>query len=1125
MVFLPSYLLKNSFSPQTLFKLHLRTEQQAYQSKIYRKCFAQGEIKNLVNDFKRRASQALFFIPIKRIMASYPSQHTQHQESWAVEKSGDNLPGFSGVLRILHPSSPPNQWSVLFKTVPLLDIPSNFHECLSIHKIQTVSIGIAGALDKQPIHYRSFFGVPLLETISLPIHLHCTFILSDDRRSIRYDEKGSGNLESQFNKWLLTEKVPLLYLQFLADWNHAHPMKECPWWPRKIGTDTISQAVFKGMETILPTSDELVCDTHSGHRIAPSKSHFLQPLCPKGLLLALLPEDLAIIPPGFSHLSSPPLQNVDNHYLTTILRNGAGSIISMYKEGRITVGDIVGVAGFLTPLPDFIGLPLLPLADGTLSTISTEHTTFYCPPQEHDKPWLPFPPHHFLDPKAATERVIYDPLQVSELDSMAISRLIMEKIPKQDTFISSPELELWFKELWKLLSVTPNIQIEDSVFQQLPLIPTYSPGNPTRISFQRLTKSDVLLVGSRTDVPLDACAALGMRLIKAEDCRRKLREAIESHNQRQGIHRTIIGFFKDLPLHQIPDRFQRLDYKLHSEFSQWFRDQLSGNYRSLPDGEKAIVQYLPLWEAVQVGLKPAEFVSASTALVIPERVNPNVVRMWTTASTAYVPTDHLLSLMKEPITLPTFYTNHLSFPLVMTTVTPTYRSLLREVFRSRPQPSILVPNANGRMSSSSELYLSSNTTFAAAFASQNKAFLHPDLRDLEQELCSWGLISTITVSSFKACASAISQDMDIHRTSIMPRAQTVFRTYNSEMPNKLLGDYGSQNALRTIRFIPRRTGSTRYGYIPTDRYHSLPNIVSPNEILDPEFVRVAWTQRAECLEEPSPNLLLVNKSIWGPGVSEVVRAPFVRSATHLTHYFQIKHLRILSTQIAPDLRRNSELIEDLKATYSWLADHKSEAGELLEYNQETLFLNVDNPDSEWEWNSASELLFDERDSSNPRRVKRFLRDYSELLRAAGVREISHVSIPDNLMREDSHETQLTRIRSSFNSMREQDQLTDVTFVAEDGTKFSAHRVFLAAQSRHFKTCFAQVVWRESRILEEKVEIPVEHGRESLQAVLGSWSRFLKSRYAILRNYDCSHRLDLQGILRSAGGGEGEIERP
>ena len=998
-------------------------------------------------------------------------------------------------IRYCHSSIQPKVegWSVLFKTIPLHDVPPDFHECLSIHKIQVVSIGIAGALSPpphpQPPHsYRPFFGLPLLDTISLPIHLHCTFILSDDRRSIRYDEKGRGNVESRFNKWLLTEKVPLIYLQFLAGWNNTHPMKECPWWPREIGTDTISNTVATGMEAIFPISNQLVCDTYSGTRIAPAKVHFLQPSCPRGLLQKLRPNDLAIIPPGFS---SPPLRGVDSDYLTTILQQKAASIILMYKEGRITVDNVVPVARFikLSSFPDSLGLPLLPLADGTLASISAGHTTFYCPPRQHKTPWLPFPPHHFLDPKAAKEHNVYDLLRVQKLDKTAISRLIASQIPEQDTFSPSPSQELWLEELWDLLDTTPEVDIGHLAFKCLPLIPTYNPGTPTRISFQKLTGSEVLFVKHHRDVPLDACVLLGMTVIKAKDCGRKLKEAIESHKQWPSeIHHAVINFFTDFTFLR---RFQGLDRELHSEFSRWLRDQLVGSYRSLNSAKKVTVQCLPLWETAQVGSRPTRFVSANEAVVIPEGISPDAVRTWARGTTELTPTNDLLSLMKKPDTPPTFYASHLTFPSVMNPPTPGYKTLLQAVLRSPDRRlSILVPNATGSMLQSNELYLSSNTTFTNAFASRRGAFLHPNLRDLERRLCNWGLISEITTSSFRACAEAIHQD--VGRADIRGRALVVFRTYNTQMPPKLLGDNYSQAVLQNLCFIPRRLGSTRYGSIPTDRFHALPDIVSPSEILSPDFVRVAWTQRAMCLEEPSTTLLLVNSSVWKPETSEVVCSIlFIPSFTSHSP-FQIEHLRVLSTEIAPNLGYHAELIEDLKATYSWLADRESGAERLRDYNEERLFLNTDDPVREWSWNSASELLFDERDSSNPRRVRNFLKNYSGLLRAAGVKEINHVSIPDNLMREDSHETQLTRLRNKFNSMREADRLTDVTFIARDGTEFPAHRVFLAAQSRHFETCFASGSWRESRDLEEQVEIPVDHGQECLQAVLGSLPRSLNS---------------------------------
>lgn len=856
----------------------MRTEQQAIQSTIYGKQFSIEEIRGLITDFKRRAQHALFFIPIKSIKASYPSHHSQHKESWVVERSTEYHPNpdFSGVMGICYHNSSLQpkleKWSVLFKTIPLQDVPPDLHNCLSIHKIHTISIGIAGALSPpphpQPPHsYRPFFGLPLLDTISLPIHLHCTFILSDDRRSIRYDEKGRGNVESRFNKWLLTEKVPLVYLQFLAGWNNTSSMKKCPWWPREIGTDTISNAVFMGMETLFPTSDQLVCNTYSGSRIAPAKAHFLQPSCPHGLLQKLCPDDLAIIPPGFSEV---PLRGVDSNYLTKILRQKAASIIALYKEGRITVDNVVPVVRFirLSSFPDSLGLPLLPLANGTLASLSAGHTTFYCPPRQHKTPWLPFPPHHFLDPKATKESDIYDLLRVQKLDNMAISKLIASQIPEQDTFSPSPSQELWLEELWDLLDTTPEVDIGHLAFKRLPLIPTHNPGTPTCISFKKLTGNEILFVKHHRDMPLDAFVALGMKVVTAKDCGKKLKGAIESHKKWPSeIHHTVIDFLMSL---SVANHFQKLDHELHSRFSQWLRDQLVGSYQSLSKPKKKLIRRLPLWETVQVGSRPTRFVSANDAVVIPEGISPDAIRTWARGTYGFVPANYLLSLMKTPDTSPTFYANYLSFPAVMNPPTPTYKTLLEAVLRSSPnrRPSILVPNADGRMLPSNELYISSNTTFTNAFASRNGAFLHPDLRGLEHRLCNWGLIGEVTTNSFKACAEAIHQD--VGRADIRGRALAVFRTYNTQMPPKLLGDSSSQAALQNLRFIPRRPGSTRYGSIPTDRFHALPDIVSPSKILSPDFVRIAWTQRATCLEEPSAALLLVNSSVWKPGASEVV---------------------------------------------------------------------------------------------------------------------------------------------------------------------------------------------------------------------------------------------------------------
>jgi hypothetical protein len=521
----------------------------------------------------------------------------------------------------------------------------------------------------------------------------------------------------------------------------------------------LSKIVVIGMKAGFPTSDQLLCDTYSGSRIAPSKAHFLQK-CPQGLLKKLCPDDLAVVPPLFYPSSSPPLypssfpplyppssplQNVDNNYLTTILQQKATSITSMYKEGRITVEDIVEVAKFLklTSSPDSAGLPLLPLADGTLAPLSTAHTIFYCPPQQHKKPGLPFPPHLFLDPKASKEQDIYDLLQVQKLDNSAISRLIssMMQIPKEDILFPISQIR---NSGWKDsgTSLRPPLGLKSQTlhFERFPLIPTYNPGAPMRISFGKLTRGEFLFIESSTGVPLDACVALGMKPIKASDCREKVRKIIESHRTRSPeVHNAIIDFFVHLPPGEASYRLQGLNHDHHLEFSLWFRELLSRCYQLVPDIEKTMVKDLPLWESVQIGLRTARFVSANAAVVIPEGVSSEVVRTWAAGMAEYIHHDHLLSLMKAPILPSTFYTDHLSFPDLMTP-TPAYNSLLEKVLHSPTRmPSIRVPNANGRMIPSDKLYLSSNDDLRERFRLTNRVFPAPRAQISLNSCCVTGV--------------------------------------------------------------------------------------------------------------------------------------------------------------------------------------------------------------------------------------------------------------------------------------------------------------------------------------------------------------------------------------------------
>jgi sacsin len=63
---------------------------------------------------------------------------------------------------------------------------------------------------------RFFNCLPLKFESTLPVHIHGTFLLSGDRQNITI-EKTSRDAGSDWNRWLLQDKLPIVYLQFLEE--------------------------------------------------------------------------------------------------------------------------------------------------------------------------------------------------------------------------------------------------------------------------------------------------------------------------------------------------------------------------------------------------------------------------------------------------------------------------------------------------------------------------------------------------------------------------------------------------------------------------------------------------------------------------------------------------------------------------------------------------------------------------------------------------------------------------------------------------------------------------------------------------------------------------------------------
>jgi len=215
----------------------------------------------------------------------------------------------------------------------------------------------------------------------------------------------------------------------------------------------------------------------------------------------------------------------------------------------------------------------------------------------------------------------------------------------------------------------------------------------------------------------------------------------------------------------------------------------------------------------------------------------------------------------------------------------------------------------------------------------------------------------------------------------------------------------------------------------------------------------------------------------------------------------------LTTRIAPELegQRNLELLQNIKATYTWL--QAREADEVAPYLQEhagsPLWINVNDvmaPDEPWVWRAASELIFDlQFDANGKYDVKDYLTPYKSLLLTAGAREFKHAKYRETATSTRSYGETL---RTGWNGLRLEDKLTDVVFVPAGDQVVKAHRGMMAAMVPHFRAAFSGD-WREGSVAStaEPLNYPLpEVTHFGITSVVGKHS-YLALKFAV--NIRCS----------------------
>ncbi|KAH8096582.1 hypothetical protein BXZ70DRAFT_323958 [Cristinia sonorae] len=1069
---------QSDFYNGTLFRLPLRTSSQAQHSNLNKISVSPEDVLGLLTIYGQTAAHSLLNIGINSIACAVRDT-TGLRELWFANASRTNGTEVEGegvsTSQITLEHRPPGTrqisaevWHTVMQSATVASLPGDFQSLLAKHTIRHLTVTLMGcvskALSRDPPRGRLYSHLPLPIPTSLPFHVDAPFVLADDRRSIRFEESGEMNLESKYNHWLLSERIPQLCGAFLHSWPSATNKTMWPGVIPRSESDPISRLTITSFyRKYFMESPHAFCQTMSGDRLPPSRSIFLgpEPDLVKEVLTLLEPAKFVRPPPHVRSLLPEDVQSVNAVAIRDVLISNTERLRSLHSRrhpGFTTEHIDALLSRMMSDAADsVVGIDLIPLADGSFSCVDKTSAIILTGSwRSGEEPWKVFAAKHFLHPsiQKCREDLIKLQLNVHKFNAEHAVRLVKEIIPAADQAILSAEQQRWLSSFWRhfnrfeislsMLSPTKDIRT-------LPIVRT-STGS-TFVSLHRCARHDVLAVPT---LPYLTRLLERLNVILIPSAPDACPLPLHGYIPLTCSFEDVLQYFE---VTNVPHNLMNLvDKEDYADFAAFARRHLLSlriaHHNTIGKGRKRrvettytvkhlqIARQLPIWRAQRGGLVETLFVPAchSPLHMLPRDLPMHVASPFLDLTNTYIGFDNDLHdvLGIQPISLSALYPQ-LSFPgIAGAKQLPALRDLLDSILRYGTEafPLLRVPNTFGVMVYAHTLYSNSVTVFRSAFASKPQYFLHPDFRVMEDRLSRFGLKHIVTVDTFRDCARAVHEE--VIDSGASEGATTVFAYYNDSLWRLHTNAFPN---LDEFRFIARSRIRRDYlhGVEPEflDYATELPDIISPGKVLRPSLEAVAWTQRGRPNVALSEQLLVAYPSLGVPSASEVV-----------------EHLRVLKMIADSDrFSFNIDLISDLTETYRWLNTHVEECSPyLLAYQDEQLFLNVDNPRISWHFAAANQLIVNGLDEPPRQRVRSFLLEFRNLLLAVGGREITDVVRP--VLELSPAEEVLVQWRSTFNEFRLEQHLTDVVLQSSDGHTFPAHRLILSSESSYFKSQFS-----------------------------------------------------------------------
>ncbi|EKD19518.1 zinc finger family protein [Drepanopeziza brunnea f. sp. 'multigermtubi' MB_m1] len=884
---------------------------------------------------------------------------------------------------------------------------------------------------------RMFNTLPLPIFSDLPVHVHATFTLSGDRKSIVLDDHNLKSASSESNRHFLEQEIPKMYLQFLAGLVVHLQQDVFIFWPqheppeRSFGLriwTSFWQKLSLSLLELFPKAQsaaQVLSNTSAGlldinYAILDNlKAHDSRMLKP--LLLNLEVDLLSDVPKPVAN----QLERIE-----TVRRITGSMLRDLFKSVQSQESlclEIASNPGFSwAKSVELDGCYVLLMADQSIGRLNlvqdddTEYESYYIASDERSNFSNKRPPvgvpSRLEDLWLARFWQCWNSrsdLKDTELDEICESEAKIYRATRNgsDVYITPSELDL-------LPSVvTPSITEHRDLCLSIPGMYMV---DPILMPALLMTKEETLNESDSF-----------FRFIKSLSALAKI---TSFHNfVRQEISRENLTKIQDLTF-----------YHLSKAPALASEDSLG-----------AILKSFPLWPNFSA-FDSINMISANDALIAE---NPSLLVSWVKNRHLFLDNGFMargqnaeclssLGVRKlPPEEMIKDYLLHLPQSVAVNDW-ETYRSIMDAIgFAFQSSASILdglasqsiVSDGNCALKKANHFYDHQVPIFAPAFRYETRTrFVHTGIRDCLPWLRRIGLRkSTDHLVSFENYIECI-RVMALRVCQVDAR---IYTTYLAE-------DYSNIHLQRLANPFIRRVFRSRVAFNAESEYRrermaavakQQPELCL-NQIISQDYLPVCWSQVPFAINEPTSQALGKTAGKGKPDVSVVW--------LHLQYLKSVSlHLR---DNVSQQLDQNRDFFQDLKTTYGYLQDHPQETKALFGTNEDAILLNLESwdfrkvsrADIQDSWYPITALVLASSCDSGPiKAVRQGLMDFEKLLPSLGCSSIHYPTIT----RSDQHTQESYSATSSLNMLRQAGDLADIAFTSQ-GRTIKAHKVVLSAVS-------------------------------------------------------------------------------